>query len=75
MELLDCIRSIERVGGALPLGLTTLHSIGIVACREQQFILAKHLESEAQETQEDEQNEEPDAIATLCAVRANRASE
>ena len=76
MNLLDSVGSMEHVGSLQPLGLMTLCTIGLVAYQGQEFILARHLDSDPEESEEKEHDEEPNtATATPGPNRSSRASD
>ena len=65
----------ERVESTLPLELTILCSIMIVAPRGPQFILVVHPGSEPKENVEDKHNEKLGAVVTVRPAQASWASD
>ena len=55
MDALNRVQSMERVGGIITLGLSTLCAIGIVERRGQEFTLARHPKC----TEEEKHEEKP----------------
>ena len=76
MSLLDRVQSMERVRSSQPLGLVTLRAIGIVACQEQDFILAMLPKSDPEVIEEKKHDEQPSATtATLDLAQSSQASD